>query len=382
MAPESLATAATPGAMSLVRTVASIRWVSCDSKVLLVGPVRDEARPVFAPASPGRMHRGAPSWCGDRRRRAWLGHHEERASRAEFLDCRRGVVAAVPGGGLRQQTVEANRPDRVVTAGRRRVIGKSHRASYATTRPSRNIQDLWMAGRSVPSGHRLGLVSPLLIVGVGRFWANCWGARGRSPRPARRSKDKARPSRPPSMLQQPCSDHWNWPTTCCSPRIFGSRGNDCRSPRTHRRRRTSRRSVRPEPRVDVASLLGGTWSHRTSGGREAQNSDRTPGRRSSRCRRARGSHGYLELASLDEHSVVELCPGTDQGDEVRGVHRPPTGLGGLDQLEGHSEPCRPRSRSLGPQAHRGEGGLDWWSSSGPSVLLGSRRRRAARPACR
>lgn len=44
------------------------------------------------------------------------------------------------------------------------------------------------------------------------------------------------------------------------------------------------------------------------------------------------------MFAFDDHPLVETCPGTNERNEVRGVHCPPAGLGGFDQLEHHGEP--------------------------------------------
>lgn len=49
---------------------------------------------------------------------------------------------------------------------------------------------------------------------------------------------------------------------------------------------------------------------------------------------------------FEEFSFVEHRAGADQGDQVRGVDRPPTGLCGVDQLVGHGNTGRPGPRPL------------------------------------
>ena len=65
--------------------------------------------------------------------------------------------------------------------------------------------------------------------------------------------------------------------------------------------------------------------------------------------------------SFDESAVDEGRAGADQGDEVGGVDGAPAVLGGLDELERHRQPGRPRPRSLGdlgPVPDGGEGRFD------------------------
>jgi hypothetical protein len=39
--------------------------------------------------------------------------------------------------------------------------------------------------------------------------------------------------------------------------------------------------------------------------------------------------------AFEQFAFVEYRAGTDEGDQVRGVDRPPTGLGDVDELVGH-----------------------------------------------
>ena len=79
-----------------------------------------------------------------------------------------------------------------------------------------------------------------------------------------------------------------------------------------------------------------------------------------------GDHDFLRFGgaaggSFDEFAVVERRTGTDEGDEVGCVHRPPPGLRGLDQLERHRQAGSAGAGALGDLAavpDGGEGRLD------------------------
>jgi hypothetical protein len=69
--------------------------------------------------------------------------------------------------------------------------------------------------------------------------------------------------------------------------------------------------------------------------------------------------GFVE--SFDEFPFLEARAGTDEGDEVRGVHGTPSSLGGLDELERHRDSGGAGAGSLGDpltQPHGGERRLD------------------------
>ena len=74
-----------------------------------------------------------------------------------------------------------------------------------------------------------------------------------------------------------------------------------------------------------------------------------------------GDHDLLGFGgavggSFDEFAVVEGRTGTDEGDEVRRVHRPPAGLGGFYELERHSQAGRSGTGTLGDLAPVPDGG--------------------------
>ncbi len=71
--------------------------------------------------------------------------------------------------------------------------------------------------------------------------------------------------------------------------------------------------------------------------------------------------------SFDEFPVMKRCPGSDQGDELGGVDRPPPGLRRFDQLERHRQTGRAGTRplrDLGAVPHGGKRGLEALLSSG------------------
>src|SRR5215212_8336667 len=79
------------------------------------------------------------------------------------------------------------------------------------------------------------------------------------------------------------------------------------------------------------------------------------------------------VRTLDQHPLVEACPGAYEGDQVRTVDRPPAILRCFKELEGHGEPGGPAARSLGhagPQPDRGEGRLDWVAGLEVHPVLG------------
>lgn len=51
--------------------------------------------------------------------------------------------------------------------------------------------------------------------------------------------------------------------------------------------------------------------------------------------------------AFEQSAFVEDGAGADQGHQMWGVNGPPAGLGGVDQLVGHGNPGRTRSRTLG-----------------------------------
>ncbi|GAA5033366.1 hypothetical protein GCM10023317_85220 [Actinopolymorpha pittospori] len=54
------------------------------------------------------------------------------------------------------------------------------------------------------------------------------------------------------------------------------------------------------------------------------------------------------VGAFDEVAVDEAAgPGADEGDEVGCVDRPPPGLGGLDELEGHGQAAGPGAGTFG-----------------------------------
>ena len=50
---------------------------------------------------------------------------------------------------------------------------------------------------------------------------------------------------------------------------------------------------------------------------------------------------------FEEFAFVEDGAGPDEGDQVRGIDRPPAGLSGVDELVGHGDPGRTRAGTLG-----------------------------------
>lgn len=74
------------------------------------------------------------------------------------------------------------------------------------------------------------------------------------------------------------------------------------------------------------------------------------------------------MFAFDDHPLLEVCAGPDEGDEVGAVDGPPAGLGGLDELEGHGEAGGSGAGALGDlcsEPDRGEGRLD--RVGGPQV---------------
>ena len=64
---------------------------------------------------------------------------------------------------------------------------------------------------------------------------------------------------------------------------------------------------------------------------------------------------------FEEFAFVEGGAGADKGDQMWGIDGPPAGLCGLDELVGHCQPGRARTRPLGhfrPQTYCGEGAFD------------------------
>jgi len=82
----------------------------------------------------------------------------------------------------------------------------------------------------------------------------------------------------------------------------------------------------------------------------------------------------VRVGSFDELAGLEAGRGPDQGDEVGCVHGAPAGLRGLDELERHRQPRRPRAVALRPAlAARGVPGsideLGGWSPPTRTVPL-------------
>jgi hypothetical protein len=75
----------------------------------------------------------------------------------------------------------------------------------------------------------------------------------------------------------------------------------------------------------------------------------------------------LFVRSFDECAVFEVRSGSDEGDEVRGVDRTPSMLGGFDELERHRDPGGAGAGAIGdalPEPDGREAGL-----SSPSAKI-------------
>jgi hypothetical protein len=83
--------------------------------------------------------------------------------------------------------------------------------------------------------------------------------------------------------------------------------------------------------------------------------------------------GSRFVGSLDELVAVEGGAGADEGNEVGCVDRAPTVLGGLEELEGHSQASGLRAGAAGELAavaDGGEGGFNRVSGAQMDPVLG------------